>query len=96
MKKIIYILAFGLLGFIVQILLHAGIEMLAIYVLTLDFETYCLGLSWNAWFIVHHVLSIVLAIVGIGFGIQQGFYWWKRVYPHNSTRINVDNNQGTL
>lgn len=80
MKKLVYIVAFAGLGFLVQLLVHVGVEMLVIYLLTKDFATYGLGLSWDTWFMIHAAGGTLLALIGVIVGVQQGFYWYRRVY----------------
>jgi len=80
MKKSIYIALFIFLGFLLQLVLHGWIELWYIELLTSDFERYDLGLNWNAWFLIHHIGSIIFVVLGIWFGWRQGRYWWERVY----------------
>lgn len=86
MKKIIYIICFIVLGVIVQFLVHAGIEILYINLLLNNFQKYSLGLSWDQWFIVHHIGTIVLLIAGILLGFWQGIYWWKILYNNKKSK----------
>lgn len=76
----VYITLFVVLGIFVQFLMHAGIEIWYIELLTSDFATYSLGFTWAQWFMIHTVGSIVLFFVGAMFGYVQGQYWWKRIY----------------
>jgi len=80
LKRTIYVFSFGFLGFLVQFLVHVGVEIVYIDLLIRDFDTFGLGLSFDAWFTIHAVGAVVLAIVGAAIGIWQGFYWWKRIY----------------
>jgi len=79
-KRALYIGLFVLLGLLVQFLLHAVVEIFYIKLLLSDFETYGLGLSFNTWFAIHHILTVALLIMGVAVGYQQGRYWWKRLY----------------
>ena len=79
MKKIFYIICFGVLGALVQFLAHAGIEIWYIGLLTSDFQKYSLGLSFGQLVIIHHIATVILLVVGILLGIWQGKYWWKRL-----------------
>ena len=79
-KKIFYILAFTFLGILLQFLLHAIIEGAYIGLLTSDFAKYGLGLSWDDWYLIHFVFTIILFIGGVVLGFWQGKYWWKRIY----------------
>ena len=80
MKKVVYISLFVLLGIILQFIVHALIEMGVIKLLTLDFEKYGLGLSWEGWYLVHHIGTVVLIVAGILFGLWAGFWGWKKRY----------------
>jgi len=80
MKKYFYITSFTFLGFLFQLLLHAGIEIFYISLLTNNFGTYSLGLSWDAWYMIHHIGTVVFLILGIALGFWQGRYWWQKLY----------------
>lgn len=86
MKKFTYIALFTLLGILVSFLLHAVLEIAVVRMLLADFETYNLGLSWSGWFVVHHIGSVVLLLMGVGVGVWQGRYWWRRLYVDSSNR----------
>lgn len=86
MKKIIYIICFTVLGVMVQFLVHSVIEILYINLLLNDFQKYGLGLSWNQWFTVHHIGTVVLLIIGILLGFWQGTYWWKVLYENKKIK----------
>ncbi len=45
-----------------------------------NFDHWGFGLSWNTWFLIHHVLSLALVIAGVIIGYRQGIYWYKRMY----------------
>lgn len=80
MKKTIYIIAFTILGILFQFLVHVGIEIFYINLLVRDFSKYSFGLSWNQWFVIHHIGTIVLFIAGALLGFWQGKFWWKKIY----------------
>lgn len=84
MKKIIYIAAFTVLGIFVQFLIHAYIEIWYIRLLLTDFPKYGLGLSWDAWFMIHGVSTAILFLTGSIAGFWQGVYWWGKIYLRNS------------
>ncbi len=86
MKHTIYILLFIILGVLASFLIHAAIEIPTLYLLTSDFETYGLGLSWNFWYTLHHVIAIFLLAGGIGIGFSQGKYWWRAIYVERRYR----------
>ncbi len=79
-KKIIYIAAFVLLGFLVQQLVHALIEIKYIWLLIRDYDTWGLGFSWDTWFLIHHSGAFILLVLGLGVGFWQGVYWWGVLY----------------
>ncbi|MHA1692218.1 MAG: hypothetical protein ACTSU7_11370 [Candidatus Heimdallarchaeaceae archaeon] len=79
-KKIVYLVLFVLLGIILQGLIRMGLEIWYINLLLKDFECYGLGLSWSNWFVVHYVLTVIFAVLGIAFGLWQGFFWWRIIY----------------
>ncbi len=80
MKKTIYIISFIVFGILLQFLIHAVIEVLYINLLLLDFSKYGLGLSWNQWFIIHYIGTIILLIAGVLLGFWQGKFWWRKIY----------------
>jgi len=84
MKKGFYISSFIFLGLLVQLLIHAALEEGYIFLLTSDFETYSLGLSWYGLKTVHAVFTALLIICGIGVGFWQGRYWWRKIYEKSS------------
>lgn len=80
MKKYLYISLFTLLGILLQFIVHALVEIWYIGLLTSDFKTWGLGLDWNAWFLIHHIATIILLLLGAGLGLWSGIYFWKVVY----------------
>lgn len=80
MKRIVYVSAFTVLGILLQFIVHAAVEIWYIGLLVEDFSVYGLGLSWRAWFIVHHVGSLIFLAAGIFAGFRGGRYWWKKIY----------------
>lgn len=84
-KRTIYISAFTVLGVLLQFMVHALIEIWYIGLLVDDFATFGLGLSWNAWFRIHAIGTVVLIVLGIMFGYWQGKYWWPRIYEKHKT-----------
>lgn len=80
MKRKIYVGLFILLGLLLQFIVHSAIEVAYISLLIKNFDVYGFGLSWNAWFLIHHLFSTLLIIGGLLFGWQQGEYWYQRVY----------------
>ncbi|MEK7556430.1 MAG: hypothetical protein AAB538_00450 [Patescibacteria group bacterium] len=86
MKRAVYTIAFTVLGILLQFLAHAVAERWYIMKLVKDFETYGLGLSWDQWFLVHHVSAAVLLIAGAAFGFWQGRFWWPRLYDEQGNK----------
>ena len=86
MKKTIYIICFSFLGALLQLLIHAGIELWYIKMLTLDFQRYSLGFSFGQLVFIHHIATVVLLIAGVLFGFYQGKYWWKRLYENKGKK----------
>ncbi|HDZ54357.1 MAG TPA: hypothetical protein ENI19_01610 [Candidatus Nealsonbacteria bacterium] len=80
MKKKIYIGAFTFFGILLQLLVHALVEIWYIGLLLRDFPQYSLGFSWSQWFIVHHIGTVILFIAGVMFGFWQGKFWWRKIY----------------
>jgi len=80
MKRTIYIIAFTFLGVLLQFLIHAWVEIWYIGLLVSNFSIYGLGFTWGQWFLIHHVLAVILLIAGIVFGYLQGKYWWNQIY----------------
>lgn len=83
MKKTLYISAFTFLGILLQQLVHNVVEIWYIGLLIEDFDKYGFGWSWNAWFLIHHIGSVVLFLTGAFLGYKQGKYWWKRLYSRS-------------
>ena len=86
MKRRFYILCFIIVGFLLQLLVHALVEKWYISLLIKDFSTYGLGWSWDTWFSIHSVATVLLTIFGLVFGYWQGRYWWPRLYDGTGKR----------
>lgn len=87
MKRIFYISAFTLLGVLLQFIIHALVETWYISLLVSDFDSFGLGLSWRNWFLIHHIATAALFILGAGLGLWQGVFWWRKIYiEHKLTR----------
>ena len=86
MKKIIYIIAFTTLGILLQFLIHAGVEIWYIGLLLKDFPKYGFGLSWEQWFLIHTIGTVILFLAGTIFGLWQGRYWWQKIYVEHTLR----------
>ncbi len=79
-KKTIYIISFIFLGILLQFLVHELVEIWYIGLLTKDFSKYGFGISWDNWYIIHHLASVVLLVAGVIFGFWQGKFWWRKIY----------------
>jgi len=79
-KKEIYIISFTIFGILLQLLLHAWVEIRYINLLISDFPRYGLGFSWSQWFLIHHILTVVLFLAGALFGFWAGKFFWKKIY----------------
>lgn len=85
-KRIIYVALFTLLGIMVSFLIHAGIEIPVIFLLLKDFDRYSLGLTWDQWYMIHHVGAIFLFVLGVVGGFLQGRHWWEIIYVQKKYR----------
>lgn len=79
-KRTVYISLFVLLGIIVSFLVHVAIEIPVIYYLIGDFDERNLGLSWDQWFLIHHIFTVALFAAGVYVGWRQGRRWWHALY----------------
>ncbi len=86
MKKIFYLTAFTLLGFLLQLLTHALIEIWYINLLLQDFSHYSLGWTWDTWYTIHIIGTWILIIFGLMLGYLQGKYWWRKIYANNNQK----------
>ena len=62
MKRTIYIISFTFLGILIQFLIHAFVETWYIGLLVKDFPAYSFGFSWENWYAIHHIFTIILFI----------------------------------
>lgn len=88
MKKTAYIASFTFLGILLQLIIHGLVEVWYVGLLLKDFSKYGLGLSWNNWFLIHHIATVILLILGILFGFWQGKYWWRKIYEEDIRNLN--------
>lgn len=88
MKKTAYIASFTFLGILLQLIIHGLVETWYVGLLLKDFSRYGLGLSWNNWFLIHHIATVILLILGILFGFWQGKYWWRKIYEEDIRNLN--------
>ncbi|MFH0852198.1 MAG: prepilin-type N-terminal cleavage/methylation domain-containing protein [bacterium] len=86
MKKIVYIFFCVILGGLLSFILHGLIEIFVIVLLSNNFATYGLGLSWSDWFFIHTLGTIVLLAAGILGGYFLGQRWWQIIYVQKRYR----------
>ncbi len=67
------------MGFLVQLILHAVIEIGYIYLLNYNFDMYGLGLTWDDWYLIHYIFTIILIIFGLYFGYNYGKKYSKKI-----------------
>ncbi len=92
MKKIIYLILFTFLGFLLQLLIHSLLEVFYIGKLVTDFQKYSLGQTWAWWYSFHIYATVVLSLVGLIFGWWQGRFWWRKVYEKRESEHDIDHN----
>jgi hypothetical protein len=86
MKKTFYITCFTFLGYLLQQLLHSLLEIFYIGLLTSDFSRFGFGFSWNSWYVIHLVFTVLFVAAGLSGGFWQGKYWWGRLYNDDGSR----------
>lgn len=89
-KKYIYIFSFMVLSILLSFILHATIEIPLLKLFQKDFIRYGLGLSWDIWYVIHTVGTIILLIAGTILGVAGGKYWWRVIYVEKKFRKNKD------
>jgi hypothetical protein len=85
-KKTTYIAAFTALGILLQFVIHGAAEIWYIGLLVGDFSKYGLGFSWEQWFCIHAIFTVILFVAGAAFGFWQGVYWWRVIYVEKRRR----------
>jgi hypothetical protein len=80
MKRYIYYLCFGLLGFLIATLVHAGFEMVALATITNDLERYGGSFLWRHWVVIHQIFSASLWFAGTLAGFRLGRHFWQILY----------------
>ena len=75
MKKSIYIISFIVLGILLQFILHALIEVIALNLLLDSSDVF-----WDKWYLLHGIFTVLLLVGGIVFGYFQGKKWWQILY----------------
>lgn len=80
MKKYLYITLSVILWALLATIAHAGIEIWYIALLLGNFSVYGFGLSWETWFAIHNIFSVILFILGVYAGVRFGTHWWDVIY----------------
>ncbi len=81
MKRLVYIVAFGLFGLLVATLVHAVVEHIALRVIFENPERFARTVWWQNWREIHGTVSTVLWLAGLMMGLYLGIRWWE---PHGS------------
>lgn len=80
MKRLVYITAFIFLGILVATLIHAGLEIPALYVMTEYPERFADTFLWQEWDAIHRTVSTLLWFAGLGIGWWCGVRFWQILY----------------
>ena len=75
MKKVFYIFAFGLLGFIVATLIHGMVELVLLDVIFGN-PSNASSVWWREWAMIHAVGGAALWTGGVAAGLYGGATWW--------------------
>ena len=68
------------LGFLVNILVHAGIEYPILTIITSDFEHYSQSFVWQNWKLLHGGVGLLLLMLGLVGGFIFGQRYWRIIY----------------
>jgi hypothetical protein len=80
MKRYFYIGAFMLLGFLVSMLVHAGIEIPTLALVTGEAGKNGDNIIWQHWNVIHGTFGIALSLGGILLGFFLGRRFWQILY----------------
>ncbi len=80
MKRYFYIAAFGLLGYLVSMLLHAAIEIPTLALITGEAGDYGKNMVWQNWHLIHGSVGFVLSLGGVLYGLFLGRKFWQILY----------------
>ncbi len=81
--KFVYLMASLVAWFLLGILVHWLLEMPILYFLSLDFERYSFGFSYNQLLALHTVFTLVIILASISSGIYFGLKWYDKVYQRS-------------
>jgi hypothetical protein len=77
MKRILYILAFGLLGLLFATLVHSVVELIALELIFSD-EVNADSWWWREWETIHAIGAAGLWAGGLLAGLFAGWRWWDQ------------------
>lgn len=80
MKKYFYIGAFMFLGFLVSMLVHAGVEIPTLAIITHDPDRVAESYLWQHWWLFHDIGGKVLSFAFVVFGFILGRKFWQVLY----------------
>ena len=80
MKKAFYIFAFMVLAFMTSMLVHAGLEIPALFIISSDYAAYGDSFVWRYWWLFHGVGGKALSIGGVILGYSLGQKFWRILY----------------
>jgi len=86
MKKTIYLCAAIFLFILLGFLLHAFLEIFMIDFLLKDFKIYSIGFSWQSWYLIYHIGTVVMLIFSVVAGYFVGQRWWRLIYVEKKYR----------
>lgn len=77
MKKAGYIVAFGLFGLLLALLVHALVELIALQVVFDNPGQFSDTVWWQEWHMIRDAVSTVLLFLGLLGGLIAGWHWWE-------------------
>ncbi len=80
MKRYFYIAAFMFLGLLVSMLVHAGIEIPTLMLITRNPDTIVVNYIWQNWWLFHGVGGKALSLAFVIFGFILGRKFWQVLY----------------
>ena len=90
LKQIAYVAAFVFLGLLVAALIHAGLEIPTLLIITGDIDRYGESWLWQNWRLVHGLGGGLLWLAGAGVGYWLGRRYWRIVYIEKARRKPFD------
>ena len=79
-KKYFYIGAFGFLGWLLSMLVHAGIEIPTLGWITGEVGHYGDNWVWRHWSVLHGTVGLLLSLSGVVLGLLLGQRFWQILY----------------